>query len=219
MTLFLSLFYASGNLNIAKNFVSFFSKRKCYTYAPWVSMTRWLWYPIFSFYFGTFCRRIRFCVGECIWNMYLRVPVHCAASWCRMYMFELVSESSRALQGMSLLVHFQRNKYVTLYRLAAVTFHALLTLLSTLKTSVIMVIVICGCHGSSMSSWRGRGDVTECIWQWWGYFGRRKSYKCWQHTSYFGVRMRYFRQPGWQGQCSVKRQKNYLECRALSTIW
>ena len=85
-------------------------------------MTRWLWYPIFSFYFGTFCRRISFCVGECIWNMYLRVPVHCATSWCRMCKFELVSESWRALQGMLLLVHFQRNKYVTLYRLAAVRF-------------------------------------------------------------------------------------------------
>jgi len=85
-------------------------------------MTRWLWYPIFSFYFGTFCRRISFCVRECIWNMYLRVPVHCATSWCRMCKFELVSKSSRALQGMSLLVHIQRNKYVTLYRLAAIRF-------------------------------------------------------------------------------------------------
>ena len=126
-------------------------------------MTRRLWYPLFSFYFGTFCRRISFCVGECIWNMYLRVPVHCATSWCRMCKFELVSEPSRALQGMSLLVHFQRNKYVTLYRLAAVTFHALLTLLSTLKTSVIVVIVICGCHGSSISFWRGRGCWQSCV--------------------------------------------------------
>ena len=41
---------------------------------------------------------------------------------------------------------------MTIYRLAAVTFHAPLTLLSTLKTSVIVVIVICGCHGSSISS-------------------------------------------------------------------
>ena len=131
----------------------------------------------FLIYFGTFCRRINFGVGECIWNMYLRVPVLCATSWCRLCKFELVSESSRALQGMSLLVHFQRNKYVTLYRLAAVTYHAPLTLLSTLKSSVIVVIVICVCHGSSIYFWRRHGEHTECIWQWGEYFGRRKSYK------------------------------------------
>jgi hypothetical protein len=169
-------------------------------------MTRSLWYSIFSFYLETFCRRISFGVWECIWNMYLRVPVHCATSTCRMCKFELVSESSHVSQCMSLLVHFQRNKYVTLYRLAAVTFHAPMTLLSTVKSSVIVVIVILWCHGRSIRFWIGRGDLTECIWQWGEYLGR-KSYKLWPHKSYLGVRLRTSeRMTG----TMFKGEKNYL---------
>ena len=181
-------------------------------------MTRWLWYPVFSFYFGTFCRRISFCVGECIWNMYLPVPVHCATSWCRMCKFELVSESSRALQGMSLMVHFQRNKYLALYRLAAVCF-------SSADIAIYSEDISYRGYCDLWLSWELDILLKRTWWPYWmhltvrGYFGRRKSYKWWQHTSYLGVRLRYFRQRVGQGQCSVKRQKNYLKCRTLSTTW